>query len=81
MSTVDIPGKFSCGQLEKWGFKTNGNQWACTVLWHVNYLKILHVNTNVATDVIKSLELEFGKKVPSTQTCGKMYEYLGMTID
>ena len=78
-------------QLETWGFEINpydtcvankeinGNQ--CTILWHVDDLKISHIDANVVTEVIKLLESEFGKEAPLTQTRGKIHEYLGMTID
>jgi hypothetical protein len=78
-------------QLKKWGFKLNpydpcvankminGNQ--CTILWHVDDLKISHVDAKVVTDIIKLLESEFGKEAPLTQTRGKVHDYLGMTID
>jgi hypothetical protein len=57
----------------------NGKQ--CTILWHVDKLKISHVNANVVTNVIKFLQFEFGKEALLTQTCRKVHEYLGMTID
>ena len=78
-------------QLKKWGFKINpydscvankiinGSQ--CTILWHVDDLKISHVDEKVVTEIIKLLESEFGKEAPLTQTRGKVHDYLGMTID
>ena len=78
-------------QLRKWGFKINpydscvankminGSQ--CTILWHVDDLKISHVDSEVVTDVIKLLESEFGKEAPLTKTRGKVHDYLGMTIN
>ena len=77
--------------LEKWGFQSNpydacvmnkeinGSQ--CTVLWHVDDLKISHVDDEVVTEVIDLLERQFGKEAPLTKTRGKVHEYLGMTID
>jgi len=52
----------------------------CTILWHVDDLKISHVNPKVVTNVIKELETEFGKEAPLTINRGKTHEYLGMTI-
>ena len=78
-------------QLIKWGFKLNpydscvankiidGNQ--CTILWHVDDLKISHVDPKVVTDVIELLKSKFGNEDPLTITRGKVHEYLGMTID
>ena len=78
-------------QLIKWGFELNpydscvankiidGNQ--CTILWHVDDLKISHKDPNVVTDIITMLESEFGNEAPLTITRGKVHEYLGLTID
>jgi hypothetical protein len=78
-------------QLKKWGFVINPydscvankiiNGKQCTILWHVDDLKISHVDANVVTDVINLLESEFGKEAPLTKTRGKVHDYLGMTID
>ena len=78
-------------QLMKWDFELNpydkcvtnkmikGNQ--CTILWHVDDLKISHVDADVVTEVIGLLEPEFGKEAPLTKSRGKVHEYLGMIID
>jgi Reverse transcriptase (RNA-dependent DNA polymerase) len=78
-------------KLSGWGFtanpydscvmnkEINGKQ--CTVLWHVDDLKISHKNADVVTQVIELLETEFGKEAPLTKMRGKVHEYLGMTID
>ena len=57
----------------------NGKQ--CTILWHVDDLKISHVDASVVSDVISWLDGEFGAEAPLTKTRGKVHEYLGMTID
>jgi hypothetical protein len=57
----------------------NGSQ--CTILWHVDDLKISHADPEVVTEMIDLLEKEFGKKAPLTKTRGKVHEYLVMTID
>ena len=57
----------------------NGHQ--CTILWHVDDLKISHVDPNVVSAVIADLEKEFGQEAPLTVTRGKVHEYLGMTLD
>ena len=60
--------------LTKWGFVVNphdtcvmnkimkGKQ--CTILWHVNDLKISHEDQAIVTEVIEHLEKEFGEEAP-----------------
>ena len=79
------------GELKNWGFEINPYDWCvanktiegkqCTILWHVDDLKISHVNPDVVTQVIQQLEKEFGVEAPLTKTRGKVHEYLGMTLD
>jgi hypothetical protein len=57
----------------------NGNQ--CTVLWHVDDLKILHVDESINKGILEILNARYGKETPLTVTCGDIHEYLGMTID
>jgi hypothetical protein len=78
-------------QLKEWGFivnpydpcvvnkQINGKQ--CTILWHVDDLKISHVDPEVVTSIIEMVNGEFGKEAPLTVVRGKVHEYLGMTID
>ena len=78
-------------QLQAWGFKLNPydscvankeiNGKQCTVIWHVDDIKISHVNPTVVTDVIKLIEGEFGKEAPLTVMRGKVHDYLGMKIN
>ena len=57
----------------------NGKQ--CTIVWHVDDLKISHVDPEVVTEMIKILEKEFAKHKPLTVRRGDLHDYLGMTID
>jgi Reverse transcriptase (RNA-dependent DNA polymerase) len=58
----------------------NGKQ--CTILWHVDDLKISHVEAEVVTEIISKIEAIFGSlDAPVTKTRGKVHDYLGMTID
>ena len=57
----------------------NGKQ--CTILWHVDDLRISHVDSNVVTDIIAEINQEFGKEAPITVKRGKVHDYLGMTLD
>ena len=78
-------------KLQEWGFSINPYDWCvanklingkqCTVLWHVDDLKISHVDGDVVSDIINKLDKEYGKVTPLTITRGKVHEYLGMTID
>ena len=78
-------------ELKGWGFtinpydecvanKTiNGKQ--CTVLWHVDDLKISHVDSGVVDSILEKLNGRYGKDSPLVTTRGKVHEYLGMTLD
>jgi len=57
----------------------NGKQ--CTIIWHVNDLKISHKDKAVVDDILKKLNDKFGKESPLTTTRGKVIEYLGIMID
>jgi hypothetical protein len=85
------------GKLQKWGFEINpydfcvanktidGKQ--CTVVWHVNDLKISHVDRKAVTTILNLLDAQYGqeivggKRAPLTITRGKIHNYLGMTLD
>ena len=57
----------------------NGKQ--CTIVWHVDDLKISHADSKVVDEVISSLRKEFGKVGELTVKRGKVHDYLGMTLD
>jgi len=77
--------------LQEWGFVLNpydkcvanniiaGKK--CTILWHVDNLKISHVDKNVVEDILKKLNEKFGHKSPLSTSRGKVLDYLGMKID
>ena len=77
--------------LKSWGFEPNpydacvvnktidGKQ--CTIVWHVDDLKISHVDKEVVSDIITKLSNEFGKEAPLTIKRGKVHDYLGMVLD
>jgi Reverse transcriptase (RNA-dependent DNA polymerase) len=77
--------------LVGWGFEVNPYDWCvankivngsqCTIVWHVDDLKISHKDEKVVSDVIKQLQGEFGKEAPLTVNRGKIHDYLGMTLD
>ena len=78
-------------QLEEWGFEqnpydpctmnkmVNGKQ--LTIVWHVDDLKISHVEKEVVEDVLNRLNAQFGKTSPLSTTRGSVHDYLGMTLD
>jgi hypothetical protein len=53
----------------------NGNQ--CTIAWHVDDLKISHVDPDVVSKVIEDIEKVYGKM---TVTRGNKHTYVGMDI-
>lgn len=53
----------------------------CTVVWHVDDLKISHVDGRVNEGVLDRLNIRYGKETPLTVTRGDIHDYLGMTID
>jgi hypothetical protein len=57
----------------------NGKQ--LTVTWHVDDLKVSHVDKKVVDDFIKQMNGEFGKETPMNQSRGKVHDYLGMSLD
>lgn len=78
-------------KLQGWGFELNpydqcvankmieGTQ--CTVVWHVDDIKISHVSPEVVTGVISLLQGVYGTITPLAETRGKQHDYLGMQID
>lgn len=82
--------------LIDWGFVVNPYDWCVankmvngkqlTIVWHVDDLKISHVEADVVTTVISKLEKQYGKdsygkECPLTVCRGKKHDYLGMTLD
>ena len=77
--------------MEDWGFELNpyarccankiiyGKQ--CTIVLHIDDLKISHVDPNVVTSVIDDIQKEYGNNDTVTFNIGKVHNYLGMKID
>ena len=78
-------------QLINWGFTVNPYDWCVanklvqgsqlTITWHVDDLKISHVNKAVLEDLLKQLDGAFGQEGPLTIHRGKKHDYLGMWLD
>jgi len=82
--------KLLSSALEKWGFTINpyhecvankilGGK-KCTIIWHVDVLKVSHVCKDMVENIIKALNEKFGKESPLVTTWGKVLDYLGMTL-
>ena len=79
------------GALQEWGYTinpydrcvankiVNGHQH--TVLWHVDDLKLSHVESAVNTELLQKIDDRYGKVTPLVVTRGTVHEYLGMTLD
>jgi hypothetical protein len=78
-------------KLEEWGFSknpydpcvankmVNGKQ--LTVAWHVDDLKVSHVDKTVVDEFIMQMDTEFGKETPINKARGSVHDYLGMVLD
>ena len=53
----------------------------CTIIWHVDDLKLSHVKQSVLEDIVSRLNERYGKETPVTVHRGAVHDYLGMTID
>lgn len=74
--------KLLSSKLVLWGFVINPYNWCvankmidrkqCTIMWHVEDMKISHVNDKTNVSIIKLIDNEFGKEAPLTITKGKI---------
>ena len=79
------------GKLQEWGFTINpydscvankevdGQQ--CTITWHVDDLKISHVDEHVVRSIIQKIQDNFGQHLELSMHIGKRHDYLGMILD
>jgi hypothetical protein len=51
------------------------------VAWHVDDLKVSHVETKVVDEFLEQMEEEFSKETPMNKNRGKVHDYLGMVLD
>ena len=78
-------------QITNWGFTVNPYDWCVankmvqgsqlTITWHVDDLKISHIDKKVLEDLIIQLNGAFGNDGPLTVHRGKKHDYLGMWLD
>ena len=83
--------KLSKQLIDVWGFVPNkyddcvvnktiyGHQ--MTVVWHVDDLKVSHVDAKEVEKFIQQMEETFGKDTPLSVSRGRTRDYLGMTLD
>jgi hypothetical protein len=57
------------------------NSKQCTIAWHVDDLKISHIDSTVVDHIIDLMDEEFGKETPLTKSRRHVHEYLGMKFD
>ena len=79
------------GKIKGWVFELDSydtyvanktiNGGKCTIIWHVDDLKISHVDSKVVDSIINIFGQEFGIYAPLTSTQGKIHNYLGIVID
>ena len=59
----------------------NINDKKCTILWHVEYLKMSHVDPDIVSSVLAYIDVEYENISKMTITRGKIHKYPGMAID
>ena len=53
----------------------------CTLIWHIDNMKISHVDPVFISSVLADIDAEYGKITKITITRGKVHKYHRMTID
>jgi hypothetical protein len=53
----------------------------CTIVWHVDDLKLSHVKQSVLDDIADKLNVKYGNEDPLVVHRGMILNYLGVTID
>ena len=79
------------GVLKSWGYTINPydacvankiiNGKQCTITWHIDDLKISHVDHKVVEAFVSDLQTEFGKLGDISVSRGSRHDYLGMFLD
>jgi hypothetical protein len=72
---------FVMNPYDVWYMNKEIDRKQCTIVWHVDDLKISHVDSEVVSSIIGIVEKEFAKHKPLTIQIGLLHDYLGMTID
>ena len=53
----------------------------CTILWHVDNMKVSHASAGTVADVLKLFNDNYGKITPLVTTRGWVHSYLGIAIN
>ena len=61
LSDTLIERRFRLNAYDKCVANKTINSKQCTIIWHVDDLKILHIDPKVVNDIIKKLEDKFGQ--------------------
>ena len=67
--------------LHQFSTISGGNCIKMTVVWHVDDLKVLHVDATEVERFVQQMEEAFGQETPLTVSWGQVHDYLGMTLD
>ena len=83
--------KLSKQLIDEWGFTPNKyddcvvnkmiNGQQMTVVWHVDNLRVSHVDAKEVEKFVQQMEETFGQETPLTVSRGQVHNYLGMTLD
>ena len=83
--------KLSKQLIDEWGLTPNKyddcvvnkmvNGQQMTVVWHVDDLKVSHVDAMEVDKFVQQMEETFGQETPLTVSRGQVHDYLGMTLD
>jgi hypothetical protein len=72
---------FRANPYDSWVMNKVVEGMQCTVLWHVDDLKVSHVHSTVIEAVLGRLNNWYGQETPLTVTQGDIHDSFGMTID
>ena len=77
-------------RLKEWVFKINPYDYCVenktvngkqlTVVWHVDYLKIYHMESDAVEEIIAQLSEQYGKDTDLTFQRGKVHKYMGVWL-
>ena len=83
--------KLSKQLIDVWGFVPNKyddcmvnktiDDHQITMAWHMDDLKVSHVDAREVLKFIQQMEKTFGKDTPLAVSRGRTHDYLGMTVD
>ena len=59
----------------------NYNDKQCTIIWHIDDLKMSHVDPDIVSSILADIDSEYGNIAKMTIMRGKIHKYLRMNID